>query len=79
MAFIVIHYCRNTDHEKNSTDVKLSAAKPRTGEDKSGEIQEVVLVYYGILSAINPEGFPRSGFLKGISVYHRDTSVIVLQ
>jgi hypothetical protein len=30
-----------------------------------------VLVYYQQLTM--HEGFPRSGFLKGISVYHRDT------
>ena len=77
VAFIVMQYCGNTDYEKILTDVR-SEAEPRTGRNKTGDIQ-MVLVCYGVLSAINLERFPRSGFPKGISVYHRDTSVIVLQ
>ena len=77
VAFIVMQNIGTTNYEQNSTDVKSGAEKSRTGENITGGIQ-VVLVGYGILSA-NPEGFPRSGFPKGISVYHRDTSVIVLQ
>jgi len=77
VAFIVMQYCGNTDYDKILTDAR-SGAELRTDGNKLGDIQ-VVLVCRVILSAINPEGFPRSGFLKDISVYHRDASVIVLQ
>ena len=62
----------NTDYEQNLTDVRSGAAEPRTSGNISGGI--------GILwGYTNPEGFPRRGFLKGISVYHKDTNLIVLQ
>ena len=54
-----------------------SGADTRTGVTIAGGNQ--VKLYGVVLSAFIPEGSPRSGVLKGISVYHRDTSVIVLQ
>ena len=79
VTFIVMQDTGNTDYEQNLTDVRsAAAAETRTGGTISGGIQVVLVYYGGILSAFNPEGFPRSGFPKGISVYHRDTSVIVL-
>ena len=79
MAFIVLQDLGNTDYKQILTDMRSAAAETRTGGTISGGIQVVLVYYGGILSAFNPEGFPRSGFPKGISVYHRDTSVIVLQ
>ena len=79
VAFIVMQDYGNTDYEQNLTDVRSGAAEPTTSGNITGGIRVVLVYYGGILSVINPEGFPRSGFLKGISVYHRDTSVIVLQ
>ena len=72
-----MQYCGNTDYDKILTDAR-SGAKSMTDGNKLGGIQ-VVLVCRVILSAIHPEGFPRSGFPKDISVYRWDTSVIVLQ
>ena len=78
VAFIVMQDIGTTDYEQISTDVRYGAADSRTRENSLGGIQ-VVLVCYGLPSVINPEGVSRSGFPKGMSVYHRDASVIVLQ
>ena len=77
VTFIVMQYCWVTDYEQILTDVR-SGADTRTGVTIAGGNQ-VKLYGVVLLSAFIPEGSPRSGVLKGISVYHRDTSVIVLQ